>query len=217
MISILQFIAITLLTSVVSSKRINLFIKPIDQTTTDPIGFIENEAVYLMDVDLQPDQAYCIGTKDIHNNECFSYQSNLPNLTQAVFNLFLDEDGDILRLSLSFDNKLGKPQVKRRKQVIAAQPNMNPDSIKKQREEQQQQKKAGSGGDGGGSIVEKVKKKKLIKEIDANGVEVTREIEEEIEVEVPIDDRSWIQKNWMYIVPPLLIFMLAGGGNEQGR
>lgn len=55
----------------------------------------------------------------------------------------------------------------------------------------------------------------MIKEIDDNGVEVTREIEEE--VEVPVDDRSWIQKNWMYVVPPLLIFMLAGGGNEQGR
>ena len=210
MSSILQFIIVTILISVVSSKRINLFIKPIDQVTSDPIGFIENDAVYLMDVaDLQlENQAYCIGTKDIHNNECFSYQSNAPNLTQAVFNLFLDGEGDILRISLSFDDKLAKPQVKKRKQVIAAQPNLNPDSLKKQREEQQ--KKAGDG-----PVVEKVKQKKLIKEIDDNGVEVTREIEEE--VEVPVDDRSWIQKNWMYVVPPLLIFMLAGGGNEQGR
>lgn len=154
MSSILQFIIVTILISVVSSKRINLFIKPIDQVTSDPIGFIENDAVYLMDVaDLQlENQAYCIGTKDIHNNECFSYQSNAPNLTQAVFNLFLDGDGDILRISLSFDDKLAKPQVKKRKQVIAAQPNLNPDSLKKQREEQQ--KKAGDG-----PVVEKVKQK----------------------------------------------------------
>ena len=162
-----------------------------------------------MDVDLQPDQAYCIGTKDVHNNECFSYQTNLQNLNHAIFNLYLDGDGDILRLSLSFDDKLDKPQVKRRKQIIAAQPNLNPDSMKKQREEQKN-------GGNGGQVVEKVKQKKVITEIDANGVEVTREIEEE--VEVPVDDRSWIQKNWMYIVPPLLIFMLAGGGGaEQGR
>ncbi|KAI5963978.1 hypothetical protein CANMA_003575 [Candida margitis] len=206
MLSVLQFIVITLLTSIASSKKINLFIRPVDQTTADPIGFIENDAVYLMDVSLQPDQAYCIGTKDIHNNDCFSYQSNLSNLTHAVFSLFLDEDGDISRLSLSFDDRLDKPQVKKRKQVIAAQPNLNPDSMKKQRDEQQ--KKAGNE-----PVVEKVKQKKLIKEIDANGVEVTREIEEE--VEVAVDDRSWIQKNWMYIVPPLIIFMLAGGGNEQ--
>lgn len=207
--SIIQLALIAFIATLASSKRINLFIKPIDQAASDPIGFIENEAVYLMDVDLQPDQAYCIGTKDVHNNECFSYQTNLQNLNHAIFNLYLDGDGDILRLSLSFDDKLDKPQVKRRKQIIAAQPNLNPDSMKKQREEQKN-------GGNGGQVVEKVKQKKVITEIDANGVEVTREIEEE--VEVPVDDRSWIQKNWMYIVPPLLIFMLAGGGGaEQGR
>ncbi|KAG5420846.1 hypothetical protein I9W82_002727 [Candida metapsilosis] len=207
--SIIQLALIAFIATLASSKRINLFIKPIDQAASDPIGFIENEAVYLMDVDLQPDQAYCIGTKDVHNNECFSYQTNLQNLNHAIFNLYLDGDGDISRLSLSFDDKLDKPQVKRRKQIIAAQPNLNPDSMKKQREEQKN-------GGNGGQVVEKVKQKKVITEIDANGVEVTREIEEE--VEVPVDDRSWIQKNWMYIVPPLLIFMLAGGGGaEQGR
>lgn len=138
-----------------------------------------------MDVaDLQlENQAYCIGTKDIHNNECFSYQSNAPNLTQAVFNLFLDGDGDILRISLSFDDKLAKPQVKKRKQVIAAQPNLNPDSLKKQREEQQ--KKAGDG-----PVVEKVKQKKLIKEIDDNGVEVTRRLKRKLKFQSMIDHGS---------------------------
>ncbi|KAI5957843.1 hypothetical protein KGF57_003110 [Candida theae] len=185
MISIVKFISWALLISAVSSKRVNLFIRPLDGTESNPIGYIENELVYLMETDLQKEYGYCIGTKDIHHHDCFSYHTNLANLSHAVFHLFLDGDGDVERLSLSFDDKLNEPKVVKHKILVAPGPNLTPASINKPREEQ----KNGGGGEG---------------------------------IEVPVDNRSWIQKNWMYVVPPLIIFMFAGGGGggaataEQG-
>ncbi|KAI5957273.1 hypothetical protein KGF54_000201 [Candida jiufengensis] len=205
MISLQSIIFVLSLISLVSSKRINLFIKPINDDTSDPIGFIDNDSIHLMEI--EPQQSICIGTKDIYNNECFSYQKNIQSFNNTVFNLYLDEDNDIFRISLSFDDKIQKPTVKKHKHIISPQPNLNPDSMKKQREQQSEQQNGGNA-----QKIEKIITKKKIIEKDSNGNEIIKEVDEEIEQVV--DDRSFIQKNWMYIVPVLILLLVGGGGNQ---
>ena len=187
---------LTILASV-EAKKINLYIKPIDSPSKgDSIGFINDDSVYLIDstTTLQPDQFYCVGTKDLDNHECFT---------------FMDENGvTISRLSLNFDESYNnKSKLRKHKFTTSPIPNLNPDSLKKQR-----QKQGNKGGQGNNKQVEIIKQKKLVKYIDDDGNEAEKEIEEEIEVEV--DNRSWVQKNWMYIVPPLLLFLIVGGGDQ---
>ncbi|KAI5959265.1 uncharacterized protein KGF55_005415 [Candida pseudojiufengensis] len=191
--------------SLVFPKRINLYVKSINDGSTDPIGFIDNDSIHLMEI--EPQHSVCIGTKDIYNNECFSYQNYIPSFNYSIFNLFLDEDNDVFRIALSFDDTLQKPTIRKHKHITAPQPNLNPDSLKKQREQQAKQNN-----NGGNQQTEKVIRKKTIVEIDSDGNEITKEIDEVIET---VDDRSWIQKNWMYIVPPLLILFAMGGGEER--
>ncbi|CAK9437603.1 uncharacterized protein LODBEIA_P19810 [Lodderomyces beijingensis] len=204
----LHLLSFLLLVTLAVSKRINLYARPIDaESSSDPIGFIEDDSVYLMDFDLQPHQSYCIGTKDLHNHECFSFQPDLRSFNNSVFNVYLTEDGDIHRLALSFDENATAPKIKKHRSITAPQPNMNPESLKKQREEQQKQS-AGHQGE----RRQKVVQRKIVKIVNEKGEEEEQEVEEE--VEVVVDDRSWIQKNWMYIVPPLIIFLLLGGGGD---
>lgn len=50
----------------------------------------------------------------------------------------------------------------------------------------------------------KVVQKKVVENEAGEKVEV----EEEIEQVVETDNRSWVQKNWMYIIPPLVLFLI---------
>lgn len=200
---------LTILVSV-EAKKINLYIKPIDSTSKgDSIGFINDDSVYLIDsTTLQPDQFYCVGTKDLDNHECFTLINGVDSLNGTVIDAYMDENGvTISRLSLNFDESYNKSKLRKHKMSTSPTPNLNPDSLKKQR-----QKQANKGGQGNNKQVEIIKQKKLVKYIDDEGKEVEKEIEEEVEVEV--DNRSWIQKNWMYIVPPLLLFLIVGGGDQ---
>ncbi|EDK47104.1 hypothetical protein LELG_05285 [Lodderomyces elongisporus NRRL YB-4239] len=218
-----------------TSKRINLFVQQLNEQTSDSIGFIENDKVHLIDNAIERDTPYCIGTKDLVNHECFAFYKNLEtlNIENMVFDMFLGEDGDVSRLSLSFDkeetvkagkekekgkgkelnniDETNKPRVKKHPFVVAPQPNMNPDSLKKQQQKGQQKS--------GNTKLEVVKQKKTVKYIDEDGKEVTKEVEIEVEVpleeDVIVDERSWIQKNWMYVVPPLLLFLVMGGGADE--
>ncbi|KAK6874129.1 hypothetical protein K6H11_001773 [Candida tropicalis] len=202
----MQFInIITLFLAALTSAdqtKINLFIKPIDGQSSDSIGFINDNSVYLVDTELDPSKSYCIGTKDLENHECFTFINGVSSLNNTVIDAFIDENGDITRLALNFDES-SKPTIRKHKVHPAAIPNMNAESIKKQRQQQQQQAQ-------NSGKVRVVKQKKLIKYIDDEGNEVEKEIEEEVE----IDERSWVQKNWMYIVPPLLLFLVMGGDSK---
>ena len=202
---------LTILASV-EAKKINLYIKPIDSPSKgDSIGFINDDSVYLIDstTTLQPDQFYCVGTKDLDNHECFTLINGVESLNGTVIDAFMDENGvTISRLSLNFDESYNnKSKLRKHKFTTSPIPNLNPDSLKKQR-----QKQGNKGGQGNNKQVEIIKQKKLVKYIDDDGNEAEKEIEEEIVVEV--DNRSWVQKNWMYIVPPLLLLLIVGGGDQ---
>ncbi|EMG49209.1 hypothetical protein SBY92_000582 [Candida maltosa Xu316] len=205
LISIINTLLIISIASAAETTRINLFIKSIDDaSSSDSIGFIDNDSVYLMEeTPLNPDKFYCIGTKDLENHECFTFLNGVDSLNHTVIDAFMDKDNaEIVRLSLTFaeesTNKLRKHRFAK-----SPVPNLNPDSLKKLKQQQQQSQEKGK--------VEIVKQKRIIKVTDDEGNEVEKEIEEEIEV----DNRSWIQKNWMYIVPPLILFLIMGGDNKQ--
>ncbi|RCK65930.1 hypothetical protein Cantr_01682 [Candida viswanathii] len=200
-----------LLVSLASAEqKIDLFIKPIDEPVTDSIGFINDNSVYFVDnTQLDPSKKYCVGTKDLENHECFTFVDGVTSLNGTVLDAFIDENGEISRLALNFDDSSKttiRDKLRRHKLQPAAVPNMNAESIKKLRQQAQQ----AQGGGGANGKVNTVKQKKLIKYIDDDGNEVEKEIEEEVEV----DERSWIQKNWMYIVPPLLLFLVLGGDGK---
>ena len=138
---------------------------------------------------LQPDQFYCVGTKDLDNHECFTFINGVESLNGTVIDAFMDENGvTISRLSLNFDESYNnKSKLRKHKFTTSPIPNLNPDSLKKQR-----QKQGNKGGQGNNKQVEIIKQKKLVKYIDDDGNEAEKEIEEEIEVEV--DNRSWVQR-----------------------
>ncbi|KAG7663795.1 uncharacterized protein J8A68_002655 [[Candida] subhashii] len=149
---------------------------------------------------LDPQLGYCFGTNDLPNHECFSYTKGIKSLKSVQFHVFLDQASQIQHISVNYDSETNDndgPQVIIHPFELAPSPNLNPESLKGK------QKKESSAGQ---QRVEKVIQKKIIKVKDENGNEIEKEIEQEVEVEV--DDRSWIQKNWMYIVPPLILFLM---------
>lgn len=129
----MQFInIITLFLAALTSAdqtKINLFIKPIDGQSSDSIGFINDNSVYLVDTELDPSKSYCIGTKDLENHECFTFINGVSSLNNTVIDAFIDENGDITRLALNFDES-SKPTIRKHKVHPAAIPNMNAESIK---------------------------------------------------------------------------------------
>ena len=96
-------------------------------------------------------------------------------------NLFLDKQGNVNSIALLSSG------VNLVKFVDGAKPNLNPVNRKKPENRPK---------------VEKITKTIIVK--DENGEEVEKQVEEEI------DNRSFIQKNWVYIVIPLIFFLLAG-------
>lgn len=122
----------------------------------------------------------CLGTASLPHHECFAYSNTLK---RAQFHIYLDSSGNIDHLAA---NSANEASVTVHPFVAAPVPNLNPESYRKK------------------AAAQKVLQKKVITDEDGEEVEV------EEEVVVPADERSFIQKYWMYIVPPLLLFMMAG-------
>lgn len=125
---------------------------------------------------------YCIGTESLHGHECFTYLEVSEAGLNGQFVLFVDNLNDVSDISLVAGNSGLQAVV----QKIAAgpQPNLNPSMAVPKKEPL------------------KVIVKKIVENEKGEKIEV-----EEVE-EVAEDTRSWVQKNWMYIVPPLLIVMM---------
>ena len=137
----------------------------------------------------------CIGTHDLPDHECFGYLAVKDD--DWSIDVFLNQDGSIERLAW-----VARPgAVKVHKYRQAANPNLEAYVVvnRAQQGEAAEKKKKGP-------RKEVTTVKKIVKEKDENGNEIEREVEETHEVVV--DDRSFIQKNGVYIVIPLVMFML---------
>ncbi|KAK6198535.1 uncharacterized protein RJT21DRAFT_414 [Scheffersomyces amazonensis] len=194
-----------------SVHSIKVFVKSLQDNTIETVGSIQYntnkkraEFVYNDDKEIQLNKGsgYCFGTEDIPNHECFAYvEGNNKSIKSKNFHLFTNEQDEISQLSISNEDG-DKPKVIIHNVVKSPVPNLNAESIKGQKQNQK-----------AGPKIEKVVQKKVVKYINDEGIESEKEIEEEVEVEV--DDRSWIQKNWMYIVPTLILFLLMGDEKKE--
>lgn len=129
--------------------------------------------------------AYCVGTKDLPGKECFAYLETDADIA-GEFVVYVDNKDQLAEVSFLRGKSGLTSSVK--KVTANVVPNLNPSQGQQVKE----------------PVIQKVTKKRVVE--NENGEEV--EIEEEVEEAVAVDERSWIQKNWMYIVPPLLLFLL---------
>lgn len=160
---------------------------------------------------------YCIGTADLINHDCFTYtelKTDNSIFSGKQFQLQLDKEGDIEHVSLingagllheDGETFVDTVIVDFEKQPV---PNLSPSHLK--------------------SKVDKTintnskttrTTKKIVRKINQEGKEIEEEEEVTIVEETTAegeeeDERSWIQKNWMYVVPPLLIMFAMGGGDK---
>ncbi|EAZ63601.1 hypothetical protein PICST_28763 [Scheffersomyces stipitis CBS 6054] len=154
------------------------------------------------DISIDESQDVCLGTDDLAEHGCFSFLSNGADAGGLDYHVYLDGSGEINHISVS-NNVKQNSSVVVHPVVEAPAPNLNPESRKNAPKQNQQQ----------GPRKEVVVKKKKVVNVDDEGNEVVEEVEEEVEVE--IDDRSWIQKNWFYIALPLVFFLLMGEEKKE--
>lgn len=138
----------------------------------------------------------CLGTHDLPNHKCFVYHEQSNGSLKGKFQLFLNEDY-ILRLSFSPSSEHLSVQVI--EPVYGPAPNLKPVAMETTSAQQPLETKT-------------VVRKRILK--DENGVET--EVEEEVTEVIGVDNRSWVQKNWMYIVPPLILFLIVAPNDGPG-
>lgn len=182
----MKFVILALLFSSTLAQVIQLYARSLVDNSKISLGSIDVDSKKLT-LQESIEGEYCIGTDDIADSECISYYNG--KLNEFGVNVYLDESGNVEFISLGSDGVTVHPFNE------GAKPNLNPVVKSKAK--------------GKTPKVEKVIQKKLVKIIDEDGNE--QEQEQEVEVEVAVDERSFIQKNWIYIVIPLIMFLMATG------
>lgn len=143
---------------------------------------------------IDEDAHYCIGTNDLSNHGCFAYTGNTKNAKFVV----QTSGTEIVKLHLNPDSAAPLVVSVDDGATLGPTPIMRP--VHKQKHSSKQPTR------------KRIRPRKQLAE-RAKEEEVAAEEEEEEEEEV--DDRSWVQKNWMYIVPGLLILFVGLGSDEQ--
>lgn len=177
--------------SIALAERILFFVKNLDADVVTELATLDynsesgNSELIPVSADLAPG-SYCMGTFDVPQKECFVFFEHL-GLVSGDFVVYVDEELKISDISfISGGNGL-------RLRVAGVVTNVVPNLTPFHKKEPVKQ-----------PTTQKVTRKRVVE--NENGEKV--EIEEEVEEIVPEDERLWIQKNWMYIVPPLLLFMV---------
>lgn len=181
-----------LLASLVALSSLSIYARDIDNDVRTTIGAIlfdekTNIAAFNPVTVGNIGKAVCLGTDDLPNHECFVYHELSKEELQGRFQIIVDESG-IRRISFAPSAEelvVGVVEVTR-----APAPNLLPVAMELQAVPKPQTKQ--------------VMRKRVI--VDDAGVESV--VEEEVLEVVEQDNRSWVQKNWMYIVPPLVLFLI---------
>lgn len=172
--------------------EVNIFANSIDNASRIKVGSIvtadANGFEFQQENSLPANTDYCIGTSDLPNHECFGYIRTLVEDEKLKLLVKADSTGGIIKkLLINPDIQAQQPLV-----VVAEvggpSPIMNPVHSQKKNSKPAKSRIAPDGG------------------------EVVAEEEEEEEVE---DDRSFVQKNWMYIVPGLLLLFMGLSPAEE--
>lgn len=173
--------------SITSNSKVNLGeIRYDPQTNTS--SFTEKSA-------LPKHESLCLGTDKLPNNECFIYLETKEQPPTGNFVVLVDDSG--LPSDVSLELHKGEIWGAQTKPIAKGPvPNFEPANRE---------------------VSQEPVKKKTVKKITTTKVENGEEIqiEEEIIEEEEEDNRSWVQKNWLYIVIPLVILMFLSPEDEK--
>ncbi|CAK7905166.1 endoplasmic reticulum membrane protein complex subunit 10 [[Candida] anglica] len=170
------------------SAQVNLFARSIDGSSEVALGNFDVEG-FSQGEFLEPGIDYCISTNEVPNHDCFALYRAQEEFENLHFIVQSTEDySKIERISINPNSN--SPIVEIIKVENGPKPVMNPFNDKNKKK-----KAAGTG----------------------KGATEGQKIEEEEQEEEEEDNRSFIQKNWMYIVPGLLILFFALGEQEEGK
>lgn len=179
--------------------QINVFGKSLNSGTIIELGHIKydtdaNTTLYDSVREIPSHDSLCFGTKSLPNRECFSYIETKEATPKGTFTLFVNEEREILDIAF----RAGEEWTIEFADVAAAPlPNLEPFVRQAQKQKNE-------------PVKQKVIVKKVV-EIDGKQTE----IEEEVEEEVPVDNRLWLQKNWLWVVVPLVLFMIMSPEEEK--
>lgn len=194
----MMFIIILLATTAAALTSIDVYGRDLFSHFELPLGTItyneEDQAVAFNAKDLWlGSDSLCLGTRDLPDHDCFVYHELAGGQLTGKFQLFTNDAG-VYRLS--FSPSLHELTV----EVIEVQngpgPNLNP--VMKDTRPATQAKPT------------PVLRKRVVKGDDGSETIVEEEVLEVVEE----DNRSWVQKNWMYIVPPLVLFLVLLPGDS---
>ncbi|KAM9903745.1 hypothetical protein OXX79_003160 [Metschnikowia pulcherrima] len=186
------------LLTVVASQEISIYTKNVNSCQNQELGILfydasSREASFSAISDSFPESgAFSICARD--PDSCFAYQEIKEKSGQGFggeFLITITENGTIQSSSFSRGTEPNVYAAKVSVLAEAPKPNLNPYNKRSAQEKQQVQ-------------TQKVIVKKLVENEKGEKIEV----EEEVEQVVEADNRSWVQKNWMYIVPPLVLFLI---------
>lgn len=185
--------------SALASNHILIFARNLDSLSVAELGSL-NYDLSTAKLEFTEDSyeitpgPYCIGTRDLASKECFAYVEVNDQLG-GDFVLYVDDKNEMTELSFLRSQEVGL-RLRLKKVVTNIVPNLEPF------QGQQQVKQP---------VTQRVTRKRVVE--NENGEKV--EVEEVIEEVVPVDERSWIQKNWMYVVPPLLLLLVLSPEDKQ--
>ena len=186
------------LLTVVALQEISIYTKNVNSGQNQELGILFydsslREASFSAISDTFPESdAFSICARD--PDSCFAYQEIKEKSGQSLggeFLITINENGTMQSLSFSRGNELNVYAAKVGVLAEAPKPNLNPYNKRSAQEKQQVQ-------------TQKVIVKKVVENEKGEKIEVEEEVEEVVEA----DNRSWVQKNWMYIVPPLVLFLI---------
>lgn len=183
-------ILLACIVTAVSAKKILFFAHSLDTLEEIQLGSIDfdqesSSSAFLAEKNQFVPGPYCIGTRDLPGKECLAYLETDGGIS-GEFVVYIDSKNELAEVSF-FRGKSGLSSTVR-KVTANVVPNLNPSQGQQVNE----------------PVIQKVTKKRVVENEAGEKVE----IEEEVEEEVTVDDKSWIQKNWMYVVPPLLLFLV---------
>lgn len=187
-----------LLAALAALSTINIYATELGSSTEIALGTIDCEpllktATFLATPPAPLGLALCLGTHDLPHHSCFVYHESANGVLQGKFQLFVDATG-VQRVSFgaAADVMVDIVEV-----VHSPAPDLKPFLALQ-------------------NLVQPVDTKTVLRKsvvTDEAGAESV--VEEMVEEVVQPDTRSWVQKNWMYIVPPLILLFITAPVNES--
>lgn len=189
-----MYLPILLLISTVVAD-ISIFANPLDGTSKINVGSIisteSNHFEFNQVNSLPANIDYCIGTEDLANHECFGYfKAKSDNGKLKLLVKGDSNEGVIYKILINPDINSGKDLI-----IVGEEKGPSPILNPVHSQKQKPGKKSG---------------------VNSNAAPEGGEAEDDVEEE-EVDNRSFVQRNWMYIVPGLILLFMGLSPEEEKK